>query len=340
MKCPSFADSFEVLCLQAADNGRADILFGDSLQRVRTALRPFMVGKQFPSVYLEFPLAGEPFLDVTVLFGEIDANTRIPSEAASGTEDMLDWYSDVRAEYKSICCGFELDTKNPDCTAAAVHFQPRSHVELVAPFCEAVGEPQRAPLYLDMAKRMPESWPLSFFGMFRGRPGSPLRVCGYLPDSEKEACAKDPGHVKEVFDTVGFSAYNETMLTEISELMAATPGPADFQFDVYDDGSLGSVFAIDAQFAVKQPEAVFSSFTDGGGAQVMNLLERWGVADKRWRTGIQTTFARAIPAERDDGSVGRFAFTLMPNWVKARWKDTVLQPSKLYLLASAGFIGE
>ena len=337
MKCPSFADSFEVLCLQAADGGRADVLFGDSLQRARTALRPFMVGKKFPSVYLEFPLIGEPFLDVTVLLGEIDANTRIASEAASGTEDMLDWYSGVRADHESISCGFELDTKNPDCPAAAVHFQQREHIALVEPFCEAVGEPQRAPLYLDMAKRMPEGWPLSFFGMFRGRPGSPLRVCGYLSDNEKKACAKDPGRMKEVFDTVGFSAYNETMLAEISELMSVTPGPIDFQFDVYDDGSLGAVFAIDAQFAIEQPEAVRSSFTDGGGAQVMNLLERWGVADKRWRAGVQTAFARAIPAERDDGSIGRYAFTLMPNWVKARWKDAVLQPSKLYLLAGAGF---
>jgi hypothetical protein len=188
-----------------------------------------------------------------------------------------------------------------------------------------------------MAKRMPEGWPLSFFGMFRGRPGSPLRVCGYLSDNEKKACAKDPGRMKEVFDTVSFSAYNETMLAEISELMSVTPGSVDFQFDVYDDGSLGTVFAIDAQFAIEQPEAVFSSFTDGGGAQVMNLLERWGVADKRWWAGVQTAFARAIPAERDDGSIGRYAFTLMPNWVKARWKDTALQPSKLYLLAGAGF---
>ena len=36
-----------------------------------------------------------------------------------------------------------------------------------------------------------------------------------------------------------------------------------------------------------------------------------------------------------DGSTGRYAFTLMPQWVKARWTAGVLQPSKLYHFANA-----
>ena len=77
MKALSHADAFEVLCLQAADDGRGDVLFGDSLPRARKALRPFMVGERFPSVYLEFPLLGAPFLDVTVLYAALEAGTRI-----------------------------------------------------------------------------------------------------------------------------------------------------------------------------------------------------------------------------------------------------------------------
>ena len=338
MKCPSFADSFDVLCLQAGDDGRADVLFGESVVRARCAMHPFMVGSKFPSVYLEFPLIGEPFLDVTVLYGRLDEDTRIDSPAANGTESMLDWFTGVCTQYSDISCGFELDTGRGDCTQAAVHFQPRTHVELVAPFCEAVGEPRRAQLYLDLAKRMPEGWPLSFFGLFRGRPASPLRVCGYLSQDEKNACAGDPNHLREAFDEIGFSAYDDGMLAQVSQLMGITPGQVDFQFDIFDDGSLGTTFAIDAQFAIEQPEAVLESFSDGGGAQVMKLLESWCIADDRWKHGAQAAFARAIPAERDDGSLGRFSFTLMPHWVKARWKDTVLQPSKLYLFGNVGFL--
>ena len=336
MKVPSYADSFEVLCLQAADDGRGPVLFGESFERARKALRPFMVGKRFPDVYLEFPLIGEPFMDVTVLLKEIEPGTRIDSPAAAGTEAMLEWYADAHGEHQGIACGYEVDTKEPGLPAAAVHFQPRKKTQLVEPFCKIVGEPERAALYLDLDACMPEGWPLSFFGMFRGRPGSPLRVCGYLARTAQSACACDPEELGRAFRAIGFTAYDNAMLAQVSQLMAVAPGLIDFQFDIYPDGSLGDTFAIDLQFEIAQPKDVQACFTDGGGANVMNLLEKWGAADERWHLGAEAAFANAIPAWREDGSICKWAFTLMPQWAKARWKDGVLQPSKLYLLGSAG----
>ena len=335
MHKPSNADAFEVLCLQAADEGRGEALFGSCLERARTELRPFMVGSTFPSVYLEFPLIGNPFLDVTVLYGELEPRTRVDSPAAEGSGPMLDWFAQAHSNFENISCGFELDVKVPSRTLAAVHFQPRHHVQLVAPFCEAAGIPHAAPLYLDFDERMPSGWEPSFFGVFRGREGSPLRVCGYLANSEKDACADDSRHLASIFDEIGFSAYDETMLEQASQLMRTAPGTVDYQFDVYPDGTLGNIFAIDAQFALEQPENVRASFTDGPGARVMGLLEGWGVADERWKLAAQAAFARAIPVQLDDGTIGRYGFTLMPQWVKARWTSGVLQPSKLYHGGSA-----
>ena len=155
MRAPSNATALEVLLLQAADDGRGARLFGPSLERARVACRPFMAVEEFPDVYLEFPLAGDPFLDITLLYGELGPGTRIDSPAAAGSEPMLDWCAGVQRDYDDVCCGFELDTKNEQLPAAAVHFQPRAHLELVAPFCEAIGEPERARLYLDLNDRMP-----------------------------------------------------------------------------------------------------------------------------------------------------------------------------------------
>ena len=340
MRAPSFADAFEVLCLQAASDGRGPVLFGDSVARARSFARPFLVGTKCPSIYLEFPLLGDPFLDVTLLYGELATGTRIDVPAAAGSEAMIDWFAGACADYEDVCCGFELDTSKPELPAAAVHFQPRVHRQLVEPFCAAIGEPERARLYLDLAERMPSGWPLSFFGMFRGRPGTPLRVCGYLGYGERERCAQDAGHVAEVFDQVGFSAYDDAMLEGIVELMRTASTSLDFQFDVYPDGSLGDVFAIDVKFDVEQPEAVHASLDGGPGAAVLGLFERWGIADERWRLIADGAFARSLPVERDDGTLARYAFTLMPGWAKARWADTVLQPSKFYLLAKAGFVDE
>ena len=338
MKTPANEQAFQVLLLQAADEGRADVLFGDSLERAREAVPPFLVGGEFPSVYLEHPLVGDPFLDVTILLGPVEPDTRVASPAAGDHGAMLDWYASARRKHADVTCGFEVDTGKEALPAAAIHFQPRAHVELVRPFCEAAGEPQAADLYLGQDARMPEGWPLSFFGMFRGRPGSPLRVCGYLGDAEKAACAADPSHLAAALDTAGFAAYDGAMLSQVSALMAAAPGGIDFQLDVFPDGSVGPTFAVDVQFGIEKPEAVQQSFGSGPGAAVMGLLEGWGAADGRWRKAVRSAFARALPVELEGGSAGRYAFTLMPQWAKARWTGGELQPAKLYHLAHAGLL--
>lgn len=339
MRVLSHADAFEVLLLHAQDEGRASVLFGESLQRVRTASRPFMVGDAFPCTYLEFPLMGSPFLDVTVLYGRLGPGTHIESPALCDAGGLLDWFSKACCDYDNLSLGFELDMKGKTLPQAAVHFQPFRQSDLVVPFCEAAGEPERAKLYLDLAARMPRHWPLSYLGLFRGRPGSPLRACGYLGMAEKVACAHDPSRLARAFDKIGFSAYDDMLLVQAAELMALAPGGLDFQFDVYPDGHLGTTFAIESQLEIHRPEVVRAAFSHGPVADIMDMLEAWGVADERRHLVAGSAFARAIPVELEDGTFGKYAFTLMPQWVKVRWSDDVLQPSKLYLYAHAGLLG-
>lgn len=338
MKIPSHAEAFQVLCLRACDGGRKEVLFGESADRALRETPPFMVGPEFPTAYLEFPLVGDPFMDVTVVYNGMSEGTRIASNMAAGTDRMLDWYARAREDCDDINFGFELDTKSPEASAAAIHFQPRDYTELVEPFCAVMGEPERARLYLDFARRMGNRWPPSYFGMFRGRPDSPLRVCGYLEGDERTACIEDPGYLPETFARAGFSAYDDAMLSELRTFMTVAPESMDYQFDVRADGSLSGVFAMEAQFETRQPEAVRAWFESGPGVRLMGLLQEWGVADERWKKGIDATFACKLPVELDDGSPGSYALTLVPQWLKLRWIDGVLQPAKLYYLAGAGLL--
>ncbi len=335
MQVPSHSDAFEVLCLQLADEGRGEALLGDSYARAREAARPFFSCKEFPDVYLEFPLAGAPFLDVTLLYHPEAPGMRIDSPAAQGTGPLLDWFAEMSAEYEGISFGFELDTKERVLPPVAVHFQPRRAKELVRPFCEVAGEPWRADLYLDLCKRLPSRWDLSYFGMFRGRPDSPLRVSGYLERLEKGICARNPSHLRKVFDAVGFTAYDEEMLAQVCRVMSIAPGSMDFQFDIYPDGTLGPVFSLDVQFEIAVTKLIRQSFANGDIARVMGQFEQWGAADERWHLCSDAAIARAIPVVLEDGTLGHFGFTLMPQWTKVRWTDGVLQPAKLYCLGNA-----
>lgn len=340
MKIPSNSLACQTLFLQAADEGRGPVLFGDSFERTREAVLPFVEGVPFPSLYLEFPLAGDPFLDVTVLYGEMPPGTRFRSEAAAGTEKMLDWYVRARTEKQGICCGFELDSKNHYPGSAAVHFQSYGDYEIAGQFCEALGEPEAGKLYQDLAARMPEGWPLSFFGLFRGRPGSPLRVCGYMGMEEKQHCSEDPGRLETVFREIGFSSFDDAMIRQISAALSAAPGTVDFQFDVYPDGRLGNVFAIDIAFEVTKSEELVLSFDKGSAAAAMKLLESWGAADSRWKLAAGASFTRSLPVEDENGELKPFALVLTPNWAKVRWRDGILQKSKLYCLGRAGLVSE
>ena len=327
-----------MLCLLAADEGRGSVLFGSSLDRVRTTLPPFMVGKRFPSTYLEFPLAGEPFLDVNVAYTDLGEDDYVASEYVAGMEELFEWYVRTRRDYPDIGYGYVLDTNMLDLVAAGVYFQARGHNELVAPFCQAVGEPERAKLYLDLVARMPREWSLAYLGLFKGRAESPLRVGGYLGKDGYPVELDKPDYLAEVFDRIGFTAYDSRMLSQVADLIKFAPSTMDFQFDLYPDGTLGAAFSLEVKFDIARAETVRSSFEDGAGFQVMSLLERWGVADERWRLGVEATLARTVPVERSDGTIGRYAFVILPQWVKVRWRGAELQPAKLYHVADAGLL--
>ena len=333
---PTNAQAFEVLLLQAADDGRDAALFGGASRRVRDTALPFFIGEKFPEIYLEFPLAGEPFLDATLLYGELEEDARIDSALADGCAEVLSFYARERAKDESVGFGFEIDCSDPAPSAAGIHFQPRSRADLVAPFCEAAGNPEKAALYLAQNERMPPGWPLAFFGMFRGRADSPLRVCGYLGKDERDACAADPGHLGQALAQAGLTAFDDAMLAQSARVLELAPADADFQLDVFADGGLGDMFAIDVRFDQMSSDDVCTSFKEGEGAAILAQLREWGVADERASHVADMAFTRGVNLLADDGSIARYGFSLVPGWLKVRWRGGVLQPAKMYMKASAG----
>ena len=338
MKKPSNELACQALFLQAAEDGRGKTLFSEDWSKTCQAVLPFVAGVPFPTLYLEFPLSGAPFLAATVLYGKLEPGTRFHTEAAAGTEQVIDWFAGIQRP--GICFGYELDGRRNSSSPAAVHFQHRESLHLAEEFLKALGEPAAAQCYLRLAARMPETWSLAYLGMFRSRPGSPLRACGYLSDEERKRCSETPSHLEGTFRQVGFSAYDPQMLGMISAFLAATPVSADFQFDLFPDGRIGDTFAIDADIGLMQHENLKTSFCSGACADIMKLLTSWGAADDRWHLADGIRFSRALPVEDDNGELGNYGLMITPKWIKARWRKGVLQQAKLYCEARAGFIGD
>ena len=98
MKTPSNDMITQVLLMQAAEDGRGPLLFGESYKRALALAPAFAVGDRFPSVYLEHPLIGDPYLDVTLLYNSLPPGTRIASPLAGDHESLMDWFAEACAE--------------------------------------------------------------------------------------------------------------------------------------------------------------------------------------------------------------------------------------------------
>ena len=114
----------QTLLLMASDDGRGQLLFGESINRAKRLLPDYLVEKRFPSIYLEFPLMGEPFLDATIGYKAFPAGGRVRAPSAEGTQEMLDWFSRTVPAFPGIGCGYELDMKYKAPAKAGVYFQP------------------------------------------------------------------------------------------------------------------------------------------------------------------------------------------------------------------------
>ena len=334
MRKPTQMEAFNAMYSIAAADGRGEALFGNSIGLARDVYERTLIGG-YPSAYLEFPLLGEPGFDILSVHARADVRIgdRFGSGAGFGRQAMYDWFAGACGE-GDVSCGIELDTSAGETEAAGVYLQFRDRAELIAPFLESIGESARLAGYMDALSRMPEGWPPAYVGLFPGRPGTPLRIGGYLGQEAKDACAADPAFLGEQFERIGFSAFDDEMLARCAEFMALAPG-VDFQFDIMEDGQLGDTFGLSLSFNETKPRQARECMEDGYGARICSLMQDWGLADDRWRLIAGAAFAKHVPFVRDEGTEGRFALCVLFNYAKVKFTACEARPAKFYLILQA-----
>ena len=332
---PSQMTAFDALYSIAAGDGRGEALFGNSFAIARGAYERTLIGDGYPDFYFEFPLLGSPGFDLLSVHKTVQPGSRFAPGSGFGYQAMFDWFSNVCETGVNVSCGIELDTSDGETERAGAYLQYRKHVDLIAPFLESIGEEARTESFLNVADRMPEGWPPAYVGLFPGREGTPMRIGGYLGHSVQEACVDDPSLLAAHFDQIGFSAYDDEMISRCSVLMSLAPS-IDFQFDIMPDGNLSDVFGLSVSFNESKPSQAHVCMESGYGAQICKTLQAWGLADERWKLIAGAAFGRHVPFDREDGSQGRFALCCLFNYAKVKFAGTEAQPAKFYLRMSAG----
>ena len=330
MPIPDQMDMFDLLYTLAAGDGRGEVLLGGRREQLRRLYERTIIGSARPSLYLEFPLLGEPCYDFLSVIDMVEPGATFAPGAGYGYQKAFDWFSTV-CEDKNVSMGFELDLSTGEQERAGIYLQQRHRSELVEPFLASVGEACRYPAYRNVQEAMPEGWPPAYVALFPGRKGSPTRIGGYMSNAEQRRCAEDPAHIGDCLHRIGFGSFDEQMLDRCAHLMSMAPS-IDVQFDIMEDGTLGDTFGLALSFNELRPRIAREQMEKGVGQRIMSTLQQWGLTDDRWRLLSDVSFARQYPYVREDGTTGHLGLCTLLNFVKVKFKNAQMQPAKFYLL--------
>lgn len=317
-----------------SDADASKSLFGSGPDRAVSALKSFWAQGTHPTTIVECPLLGPASYDVLVgSYGDsLVPGTHLPEANPPACRAAYDWASSLDGR-RHVELFFELDADGPEGQHAGIHCRHSGNLDAADEFYRVIGEGWRAPLYRDVAERLPDGWRAEFAAVFAGRLGAPTRLELLLTREARRLVGESPAHLRSCFDRMGFSAYDGEMLEEISHL-ASISLLDTLQFDILPDGSLGGTFSITSCFERTGGDFAHLFQDDGPVGLICGTYERMGVADGRWRFAEQAVFATK-KLDLSDPKLRQPIMFSLPNCSKAKWTDARPQPAKIYLLQGA-----
>ncbi len=315
-------------------DGRGRTLFGGGPERALDALRRLTPAHSQPYAMLEIPLIGEPSYDA---FVGMSSEALIPGDSLgdgslTAAQAVVDWAAQWSGK-RPLNLFFEFDAAGGGRQLSGIHCRHRFQLEAADAFYDVTGDGWRAPIYRSVVERLPKGWIAEFAAAFPGRPESFTRLELGLGIQARQCAENNPGYIRDCFETIGFSAYDDAMLEAIAGLVGLCPVNS-LQFDIMADGTLGETFSLVSYF--EGMGANFPAlFGEGGKAsEVLMAYQTMGVADDRWHQIAGALFARTElqMAQKRFCEITRLS---IPCCAKAKWTSAELKMTKFYLIASA-----
>ena len=324
---------FDILYSLASADGRGEALFGDSIEPAGPFVSRSQLGDNNPSYYIEFPLLGKPCFDILTVYDKVRPGSCFEDGAGYGYQKMFDWFSNLQ-EGHGASCALEMDTGSGETERAGMYLQQRGRRDLVAPFLESINESCRIDSYLSVLEKLSDGMPASYVGLFPGREGMPLRIGGYMDSHFVRNASDDISLLEDAFVKAGFRDYNRDMLERCKSILSVSPS-ADFQFDIYPDGSIGDVFGLSLSFNEVLPCNSAECMNNGFGKEIMTMIQDWGLSDDRWKLIAGAPMGKSITIKETDGREVHLAFAIRLNYAKIKFKAGAPVSSKFYLILQA-----
>ncbi len=319
--------------LMSAD-GRRDALFGGDFKLASEAFARSLAGKDFPEVWFELPLAGEPWHDFHSLVSYDDVAGRKVSYAghAGVYDDALAWFAaQTLNESAAHKLALSYDTSRGDVESPAVQLlRNMNDPGLPVDFLNAVGRTDLRDNYLAFAMRMPSDWYDCYVGVFPGREGAEcdpwLRVECMQGMSTQRTYANDPDRLRADLESIGMADVSEEAIAG-TQLLARSPFSLEMQFNIGADGIARPTLSSCVRFEPRDwadPERRERVY------ELLGEVQRLGMADNRWKLLLEASFKKRV--KKDDETV--FLTCYAPG-LKLRWRDGQAPDAKVYLIGMA-----
>lgn len=314
-------------------DGRAEALFGEGPGRALDSYRRFSTNRIKPSTLVEIPLLGEPSYDVLVglYHPGLAPGDAIADTSQASAQAAMDWAARWRGA-TSLDLLFELDADGGELQRPGIHCRVNGQLDAADGFYDAIGEAWRAPLYREVARRTPEGWRCKYAAVFPGRASQVTRIELELKGEARDRAAGNPSHLRDCFDAMGFSAYDQTMLETMAGLVEQLPSHT-LQFDILADGTLGDTFSLASYFEGEGVRTRHAFARDGSATKLCAVYERLGIADGRWRLIEGALLSTKSTAITGRGIKSVISLSL-PCCAKVKWRAARPLPGKFYLTAA------
>lgn len=331
MKQVSQVEVFDVLYALVANDGREDALFGTCALHAREAFSRSLIGDEFPTIWFEVPLAGEPRFDLHVAHSRqaLHEGARFASGAGNGYEELFDWYGANERGGNGLAFAYDISEGAIGTPAVHVNVNNAALDDTDRFFQLAAGE-GAADVYRSFVKRLPLDWRVWYAGVHPGRPGAPIRVDCFVNRTRQDAYVDDADMLGQDLRTCGFAA-SCAALQDLAKPILRSPFGLELQFDVLRDGTLGPTLGLSASFGMRSARYMRPLFErDGAGAVLLDEVERLGLADERWQCISNAMFTKRIGA--GDAALALYC---LPTFVKLRIREGIALDAKLYFQAGA-----
>ena len=300
-------------------------LFGEHNAHTLEAFSESYIGNDFPEVWFELPLSGNPWYDLHVLTSResLEGDFVIPEDVFF--PDVFSWFA-TADKVRQLAISHDLSKGIYDNPAVQLLVSGRDNA-VVHDFLAASQKSDARDSYDAFMRQLPARWYACYFGTFPSRSDRFLRAECIPCKNDQNLYKTDTGILAKQLESLGYKAAADTL--ELICFMSSLPFPIEFQFDVTGDGMAGDIMSASLRFMMPgmrtDPKHPAFIKDDENVQRLMKKLCDLGLSDERWELLPDVAFAKRLC----NGHLVGY-----PAFIKVRFTPDGPVDSKAYLVSN------